>query len=88
MLSPHSNALVAQLDRASVYGADINFTQPTDFKKLTNFKKEDSPDNSLTPYEVPVELQKIIVQWDNLPQHIKDTIRMLVETASKNIKTD
>ena len=76
-------ASVAQLDRASVFGTEPKSTQPTDFKQLTNFKKSDSPGNSLTRFELPVELQNIIVQWDNLPQHVKETIQMLVETSGK-----
>jgi hypothetical protein len=62
-------ASVAQLDRASVFGTEPKSTQPTDFKELTNFKKSDSPGNSLTR--------------DNLPQHVKETIQMLVETSGK-----
>jgi hypothetical protein len=80
---PGPQAPVAQLDSASVFGTDINSTQHTDFKQLTNFKESHSPDNSLACFEVPVELQKIIVQWDVLPEHIKQTIQMLVETAEK-----
>ena len=38
-------------------------------------------------FECTPELQKIIEQWESLPQHVKDTIRMLVDTVSKNIKT-
>jgi hypothetical protein len=80
---PGPQASVAQLDRASVFGTDTNSTQPIDFKELTNFKKTDSPDNSFTRFEVPVELQNIIIQWQSLPEHVKETIRMLVEAAGK-----
>jgi hypothetical protein len=83
VIVPKPQASVAQLDRASVFGTDINSTQHTDFKELTNFKETDSLDNSLTCFEVPVELQKIIVQGDVLPEHVKQTIQMLVETAEK-----
>ncbi|MHC5123328.1 MAG: hypothetical protein ACYSOR_03900, partial [Planctomycetota bacterium] len=72
---PKPQASVAQLDRASVFGTEPKSTQPTDFKELANFKKSDSPGNSLTRFELPVELQNIIVQWDNLPQHVKETIQ-------------
>jgi hypothetical protein len=79
-----SNALVAQLDRASVYGADEHATQPFVNNQLIGSEKADSPDNSLMRFECPPELQKIIAQWHNLPQHVKDTIKMLVESAGKN----
>ena len=83
VIVPKPQASVAQLDRASVFGTEPKSTQPTDFKQLTNFKKSDSPGNSLTLFELPVELKNIIVQWDDLPEHIKQTIGMLVDTAGK-----
>jgi hypothetical protein len=32
------------------------------------------------------ELQQIINRWDDLPEHVKQTIKMLVETAGKKSK--
>ena len=31
------------------------------------------------PY--PMELQELINQWDELPEHVRQTIKMLVESA-------
>ena len=81
---PLSQASVAQLDRASVFGTDINSTQTTDNNQVIKSKETDSPNNSLSRFEVPAELQKIIVQWQSLPEHVRQTIKMLVDTAGKN----
>ena len=66
---------VAQLVRA----ADEDNTQREKSKELANI----SP--SVTPIITasPPELQKIINCWDVLPEHIKETIKMLVDTAGK-----
>jgi hypothetical protein len=82
--STRTQASVAQLDRASVFGTVDNPTQAIDDNQLINPEKADSLNNSLTHFELPVELQKIIVQWQSLPEHIKETIKMLVDTAGKN----
>jgi len=71
------------LDRASVFGTEQNSTQPFYFKELTDFQITDSPDNSFTCFEVPLDLQNVILQWQSLPEHIWQTIRMLVETSGK-----
>ena len=59
-----------------------NSTQRKNSKELTNIA------SSVTPIitALPPELQKIINQWENLPEHIKQTIQMLIETAGKKSK--
>ena len=81
VIVPNTQASVAQLDRASVFGTDTNSTQTTDTKQLINSKETDSPNNSLARFECPSELKNIIVQWQSLPEHIKQTIQMLVDAA-------
>jgi hypothetical protein len=63
-----------------VRAADEDSTQREKSKELTNIT------SSVTPIITasPPELQKIINCWDVLPEHIKQTIKMLVETAGKN----
>jgi hypothetical protein len=64
---------VAQLVRA----ADEDSTQRKKSKELTNI----SP--SVTPIITasPPELQELINRWDDLPEHVRQTIQMLVDTA-------
>lgn len=67
---------VAQLVRATGEGS----TQRDKNKEVTNIT------SSVTPIikAPPPELQEIINRWDNLPEHIRQTIQMLVETAGEN----
>jgi hypothetical protein len=62
-----------------VRAAEEDSTQRKNSKELTNIA------SSVTPIITapPPELQKIIHQWGNLPEHIKQTIGMLVETVGK-----
>jgi hypothetical protein len=72
---------VAQLVRA----VDEDSTQRKKTKELTNITSIVTPIITASP----PELQEIINQWENLPEHIKQTIQMLVEAAGKksnNIK--
>jgi hypothetical protein len=68
-----------------VRAVDEDSTQRKKTKELTNIT------SSVTPIITasPPELQEIINQWENLPEHVKQTIQMLVETVGKksnNIK--
>jgi hypothetical protein len=72
------------LDRASVFGTGAQSIQTTDNNQLTNPENADTPESTLTGIELPSELMEIIEQWDVLPSHVKETIKMLVETAKKN----
>jgi len=61
---------------------DLTETDNTAYKPA--YKKDsENPHqgNSSSP-----ELQAIINQWDDLPEHVKDTIKMLVDTAGKKSK--
>jgi len=33
---------------------------------------------------LPGELFEVVCRWEKLPEHVRQTIRMLVETAGKN----
>jgi len=46
--------------------------------------KEHSESTSQQDNPYPMELQEIIHQWGQLPEHVRQTIKMLVETAGKN----
>ena len=35
---------------------------------------------------LPGELFEVVCEWENLPEHIKQTIQMLIETAGKKSK--
>jgi hypothetical protein len=39
--------------------------------------------NNITPESLPADLAQIVTVWPNLPEHIKITIKTLIETASK-----
>jgi len=75
---------VAQLDSALASEANDENTQPTQNKEFTNPTETDTPDYSLSRFELPAELQFVIEQWNVLPSHVKETIKMLVETVKKN----
>lgn len=79
-----SCASVAQLDRASVFGTAEQYTQTADNNQLTNPENVVTPESTLTRFEVPFELLEVIENWATLPGHVKETIKMLVETAKKN----
>jgi hypothetical protein len=55
----------------------------SDHTAYTPAYKKHSEGTSKQDNSYPIELQGIINRWDDLPEHIKDTIRMLVETAGK-----
>jgi hypothetical protein len=81
-------ASVAQLDRASVFGTDTNCTQTTGNNQVIKSEEVDSPNNSLSRFEVPPELQKIILQWQSLPEHIRQTITLLVQSSTEKSDDD
>jgi len=39
--------------------------------------------NNITPESLPADLAQIVAAWPDLPEHIKITIKTLIETASK-----
>ncbi|RKY13057.1 MAG: hypothetical protein DRP52_03675 [Planctomycetota bacterium] len=43
--------------------------------------QKDSEDTSDQGNSYPAELQELINQWDELPEHVRQTIQMLVESA-------
>ncbi|RKY07712.1 MAG: hypothetical protein DRP56_05280 [Planctomycetota bacterium] len=72
---PGNQGPVAQLVRA----ADGDSTQREKSKELTNISPSVTPIITAPPPELP----EIINCWDVLPEHIKETIKMLVDTAGE-----
>ena len=57
---------------------------------VSNKKVIDNPKNAMVHNQVhdshfAKDLQQIINQWDELPEHVRQTIRMLVDTAGKKV---
>jgi len=71
------------LDSASASEAVVLNTQEQTNKALTEHSEINTRDyHGQSSY--PVELQELIDHWDELPEHVRQTIQMLVDTAGKN----
>jgi len=71
---------VAQLDRVPASEAVVLDTQPQANKALTEHSEINTRDyHGQSSY--PVELQELIDHWDDLPEHVRQTIQMLVDAA-------
>jgi hypothetical protein len=56
-------------------------TQGTPDKEVSNKPKSKMVHNQVHVSHFPKELQQIINRWDELPEHVRQTIKMLVESA-------
>ena len=55
---------------------------------MPNKEVSDNPKNAMVHNQVhdahfAKDLQQIIEQWDDLPEHIRQTIKILIDTAGK-----
>jgi hypothetical protein len=55
-------------------------SQPPDNKTLNENSKNEEVQNPVHNPVISPELQQIITAWPNLPEHIKQTIKTLVES--------
>jgi hypothetical protein len=56
-------------------------TQGTPDKEVSNKPKSGMVHNQVHDSNFAKDLQQIINQWDQLPEHVRLTIHMLVESA-------
>jgi hypothetical protein len=53
-------------------------------KELNKTPQKQEVQNTVHHKQFTPDLQEIIDRWEKLPEHLKETIRMLVEAAKKN----
>ena len=58
-------------------------TQPTNIKGVSDKPKNAMVHNQVHDSHFTKDLQQIINRWDELPEHVRQTIRMLVDKAGK-----
>jgi hypothetical protein len=74
--------------RTTVFKTEHGNTQVTDRNELKDIPGDLLQENLQDCSEclrnaLPSELFEVVCEWEKLPEHVKDTIKMLVETAGK-----